>query len=90
MKRIWQLTCLLGFIASSAFAQTDFKMAVQAKIESGIIEGDYNTQTGIQSYFGVPFAKPPVGDLRWKAPVPAEPWSGVKKTKAFGPRPIHS
>ena len=47
MKRIWQLTCLLGLIASSTFAQTDFKMAVQAKIESGIIEGDYNTQTGI-------------------------------------------
>ena len=59
MKRIWQLTCLLGLIASSTFAQTDFKMAVQAKIESGIIEGDYNTQTGIQTYFGVPFAKPP-------------------------------
>ena len=57
MKRIWQLTCLLGLIASNAFAQTDFKMPVQAKIESGIIEGDYNTQTGIQTYFGVPFAK---------------------------------
>ncbi|WP_395618443.1 carboxylesterase/lipase family protein [Aquirufa sp.] len=90
MKRIWQLTCLLGLIASNAFAQTDFKMPVQAKIESGIIEGDYNTQTGIQTYFGVPFAKPPVGELRWKAPVPAEPWSGVKKTKAFGPRPIQA
>ena len=59
-------------------------MPVQAKIESGIIEGDYNTQTGIQTYFGVPFAKPPVGELRWKAPVPAEAWSGVKKTKLSG------
>ena len=63
---------------------------VQAKTENGIIEGNYNTHTGIQTYFGVPFAKPPVGELRWKAPQPLDNWKGVKKTKSFGPRPMQT
>ena len=63
---------------------------VQAKTENGIIEGNYNTHTGIQTYFGVPFAKPPVGELRWKAPQPLDNWKGVKETKSFGPRPMQT
>ena len=34
---------------------------------------------------GIPFAKPPVGPLRFRAPEPAEPWSGVRDASAFGP-----
>lgn len=34
---------------------------------------------GAQAWFGIPFAKAPVGDLRWRAPRPAEPWSGVRE-----------
>ncbi len=59
---------------------------MQATIGSGVIEGNYDTKTGIQTYLGVPFAKPPVGDLRWKAPQAPDPWKGVKETKKFGPR----
>ena len=59
-----------------------------AKTATGIIEGNYDTHTGIQTYFGVPFAEPPVGALRWKAPQPLEPWEGIRETKAFGPRPM--
>lgn len=71
-----------------AQAQTDFGMPVQAKIENGLIEGVYDTKADLQVYLGVPFAKPPVGDLRWKAPQPLDNWSGVKETKTFGPRPV--
>ena len=71
-----------------AFSQTDNSMPVQTKIKNGVIEGNYNVTNGISTYFGIPFAKPPVGDLRWKAPVPADPWTGVKETKKFGPRPV--
>nr|ACN58839.1 carboxylesterase type B [uncultured bacterium BLR12] len=42
----------------------------------------------MQYYLGVPFAKPPVGQLRWKAPQPPENWKGVKETKKFGARPV--
>ncbi len=57
----------------------------QVKIENGIIEGIADSQAGLELYLGVPFAKPPVGDLRWRAPQPLENWVGVRQTKAFGP-----
>lgn len=69
-------------------AQTNNYLAVQATIENGIIEGNYDTKTGMQFYLGIPFAKPPVGDLRWKAPQPVDAWKGVKATKKFGPRAV--
>ncbi len=64
--------------------------AVQTQIAKGHIEGLYDTRNGLQRYLGIPFAKPPVGELRWKAPQPLEPWEGVKMTKNFGPRPMQS
>ncbi len=48
----------------------------------GVIEG--NTGREVFSWLGVPYAKPPVGDLRWKAPRPPESWEGVKETTSFG------
>ena len=71
-------------------AQSNYGFSVQVSIENGIIEGNYDTSTGIQKYFGIPFAKPPVGNLRWKAPQSLENWTGVKETKKFGPRPIQT
>ncbi len=62
--------------------------SVQTTIENGIIEGNYDTKTNIQTYFGVPFAKPPVGNLRWKAPQALENWKGIKETKTFSARPM--
>ena len=44
--------------------------------------------TKVHGYLGIPFAKPPVEDLRWKAPQPAESWEGVLETKKFGARPV--
>ena len=41
-------------------------------------------------YFGVPFAKPPVGELRWKAPQALENWQGILKTTKFGPKPVQT
>ena len=47
------------------------------EVTEGTIEGV--EQEGIFSYKGIPFAAPPVGDLRWKAPQPAKAWTGVKR-----------
>jgi para-nitrobenzyl esterase len=77
-------------LAIMANAQNNNSFAVQASIENGVIEGNYDTKTGVQTYFGVPFAKPPVGELRWKAPQLLDNWSGVKETKKFGPRPMQA
>lgn len=89
MKKIIFLVFLI-IINITTNAQENNAFAVQATIENGVIEGNYDTQNGIQKYFGVPFAKPPVGDLRWKAPQPLGNWKGVKETKKFGPRPMQA
>ena len=87
-------TCylLLALLGSSVagWSQGKNAFAVQTKIENGVIEGNYDTKSGIQTYFGVPFAKPPVGELRWKTPQPLDNWTGVKATKEFGPRPMQT
>ena len=43
-------------------------------------------RAGYASFKGIPFAEPPVGDLRWKPPQPAKRWEGVRKADKFGPR----
>jgi len=42
-------------------------------------------EENIRSYKGIPFAAPPVGDLRWKPPQPVKAWDGVRKAEEFGP-----
>ena len=89
MKKIG-LFYLAAFFFYAATAQTNYNFPVQAKIENGIIEGNYNTKDNLQEYFGVPFAKPPVGNLRWKVPQPLDNWKGVYQSKKFGPRPVQA
>ncbi len=56
--------------------------APQVKTRSGTVEGKDDGK--VKSFLGIPYAAPPVGDLRWKAPAPAAKWSGVKKATEFG------
>lgn len=90
MKNINKLVVLLILISFEMYAQGNNAFPVQVTTDKGIIEGNYNTHTGIQTYFGIPFAKPPIKDLRWKAPQPMDAWQGVKQTKTFGPRPMQT
>ena len=61
-------------------------LTTRVEVTGGTIEGV--EQDGIFSYKGIPFAAPPVGDLRWKSPQPVVPWQGVKKADAFAPGPM--
>ena len=45
----------------------------------------YNV-SGIRTFKGIPYAAPPVGNLRWREPQPAQNWTGVRKADHFGPR----
>jgi len=81
---------MLSFIYSPMKGQDNNGFPIQVKIDNGIIEGVYDTKSGLQLYLGVPFAKPPVGELRWKAPQPLANWTGVKETKKFGPRAVQA
>jgi para-nitrobenzyl esterase len=55
------------------------------KVADGILEGTGPSTNGIRMFRGVPFAQPPVGDLRWKPPQPVEKWKGIRDAKTFGP-----
>src|SRR5580765_7427066 len=54
----------------------------QVKTHSGAVEGKDDGK--VKSFLGIPYAQPPVGDLRWKAPQPVAKWNGVKKAAEFG------
>ncbi|MFK8057322.1 MAG: carboxylesterase/lipase family protein [Saprospiraceae bacterium] len=43
------------------------------------------SESGVDRWYGIPFATPPIGDLRWQAPQPVMPWDSIRSTKAFGP-----
>ena len=53
-------------------------------IEGGQIVGVPTPTKGVVAYKGIPFAAPPVGELRWKEPQPVIPWEGIKKADAYG------
>lgn len=56
------------------------------KIDTGYISGTMmgDVDKEVRIYRGIPYAAPPVGDLRWKPPQPAAPWQGIRECTAFG------
>ena len=84
------LLLLIPLFSEAQQAENQNAFPVQLTIANGTIEGEFDIKTNIQSFKGIPFAQPPVGDLRWKAPQPLTNWNGVKQTKKFGPRAIQS
>src|SRR5688572_10366272 len=53
-------------------------------VTGGEIRGAVS-HNGFASFKGIPFARPPVGELRWHEPLPPVPWSGIREVTAFGP-----
>ncbi len=54
-------------------------------VEQGDLTGVYTQDGAVEVYAGIPYAKPPIGELRWKKPEPAESWSGIYPADAFAP-----
>src|SRR5262245_59142240 len=55
------------------------------KVDGGRVSGTPGSKhPSINVYRGIPFAAPPVGEGRWRAPAPVKPWTGVKKADKFG------
>ena len=71
---------LLGVLmaASAAVAASE-----QVKIDTGQLKGV--TAEGVVAFKGIPFAAPPVGDLRWRPPQPPKSWTGVRSAAEYGP-----
>ena len=83
MKKITLLiTIFLILAAGYGLAQ----QPAPVKVEQGLLQGIY--EDGLTVYKGIPFAAPPVGDLRWRAPQPAAKWQSLKQADKFAPGPI--
>ncbi len=69
---------LLVFLPAALAAQNP-----RATIDAGMLEGRVDT-SGVLLFQGIPYAAPPVGDLRWRAPRPVAPWQGVRAANRLG------
>ncbi|SHO65238.1 carboxylesterase/lipase family protein [Algoriphagus zhangzhouensis] len=79
-------THLAYFILFFAFACSEKKPDYSINIDDvsvtgGRISGFFSAKDSIKIFKGIPFAAPPLGELRWKAPQPVIPWEGVLETK---------
>jgi para-nitrobenzyl esterase len=79
MRNRRRLACLL--VAAAALASA--AVAQQVRTQTGMISGV--RANGSVVYKGIPFAAPPVGDLRWRPPQHAASWTGTRKADAFAP-----
>jgi para-nitrobenzyl esterase len=58
------------------------------RVEGGALAGAFSADGKVHMFKGVPYARPPVGALRWRPPQKPEPWAGTPSATAFGPRSI--
>lgn len=77
MPRPWFRMSVVGALCTIAVAA----WATPVSIETGAIEG--STENGVVVYKGVPFAAPPLGELRWREPQPAAAWKGTRQANSF-------
>ncbi len=69
----------------SAVTNKDPEVTDVVTVTEGDLTGVYNEDKSVEVYAGIPFAKPPVGELRWKETMEPEPWEGVRVCDTFGP-----
>jgi para-nitrobenzyl esterase len=77
-----RLALVSALLAGASVAHADIKQPV--KTADGLISGTPGKEPGVTAFKGIPFAAPPVGNLRWKAPEPAAKWTGVRDGSKYG------
>ncbi len=84
--RKYLLLCMAALLAMACNKKPETPGLV--RVTGGMIQGVVEEDMTI--FKGIPFAAPPVGELRWKAPQPVVPWEGVRQADKFGPSPMTS
>ena len=84
--------CVPFVVQPPCFAE-DAPLTDPLRIEGGPISGQPVEKGDVRAYKGIPFAAPPLGDLRWKPPQPVKQWEGVRACTEFGnwcpqPKPL--
>jgi para-nitrobenzyl esterase len=80
---------LCSIVLALALAAGALAAEPRAKTSNGTLEGT-TEPSGIYAYRGIPFAEPPIDDLRWQPPQPIHNWTGVRNAKQFGPRCVQA
>lgn len=70
-------------MAVSGFSYAD---SLAVKIEQGKVQGKTINEGKVRAFLGIPYAAPPVGELRWKAPEPPSRWKGTRDASSYGAR----
>src|SRR3984957_2684871 len=76
MRKLYGVVILVAASASGAVDQP-------GKVEGGRVSGVPGRKPSITAFKGIPFARPPVGELRWHAPKPVAPWQGIHHADKF-------
>ena len=90
MKIGLPIVAILSLLVVTSFLVVDRGAFDKVKVEGGTISGMASSDGAVQIFKGIPFAAPPVGDLRWKEPQPVVPWTGIRKCDAFGASPMQN
>src|ERR1700722_20849577 len=80
-KRGGSMRSLVCAVLAALSVQVAHAQISRARVTGGEVSG--TADNGVTIFKGIPFAAPPVGPLRWKAPAPVKSWSGVKHADAF-------
>ncbi|HUA16356.1 MAG TPA: carboxylesterase family protein [Verrucomicrobiae bacterium] len=75
---------MIGMVLAMSHLLGAASTAPKVKTHSGEVEG--KVEGSVHAFLGIPYAEPPVGGRRWKPPVPAQKWSGVRQATKFGSR----
>ena len=68
----------------AAFVFAASSLAEPVELDTGLVQGEVVEDTTVQVFRGIPYAAPPVGDLRWRPPTAVAPWEGVRSATEFG------
>jgi len=80
-QRRWLWLVVFSFVLFISCTST--KISDPVRVTGGLVSGTTGSDTTVKVYKGIPYAAPPVGDMRWRPPQPVEPWDGVKEVDEF-------
>jgi para-nitrobenzyl esterase len=83
--KLHSIVCVMAILQSMPVDAASFSEN-RVRVSEGVLEGAVDSGSRVRLFKGIPFAQPPVGDLRWKPPVAPKPWEGVRQAAQFGPR----